>query len=1164
MNLTDIFKKPLDRPIDGVIKADDFESLKIEVDEYVLTKEIEKRLEEFLDAYNNYEGANGVWISGFFGSGKSHLLKMLALILENHQLDGVSLLESFLPKCSDSEFLSAELKKACSIPSKSILFNIDQKASIISKKDVDALLAVFVKVFDEMCGYFGKQPHIAQFERDLDKRGLYDQFKEKYKSISNLDWEKGREETMFESDNIAKAYAEVTNNSIESGKGIIDKYRSDYKLSIEDFADQINVYIDSKGSNFRLNFFVDEVGQYIADNTKLMTNLQTVAESLATKCRGRAWIIVTAQEDMSTVIGEDGKQQSNDFSKIQARFSNRLKLTSQDVAEVIQKRLLAKNSVGFEEVSNLYHREHNNFKTLFDFTDGSRSFKNYRDKEHFSDAYPFVPYQFPLFQSAIQNLSIQNAFEGKHSSVGERSMLGVFREVAINISNKSIGQLATFDLMYEGIFKALKANTQRDILTAQQHLGNEFATRVLKALFLVKYVKGFKSTLRNICILMLDSFDTKIDDLKYKVTKALELLQRESYIQVNGDVYEFLTDTERDIEKEIKAVEVENNDVLDEISELVFVNILKSKKIKYEDNNQDYNYSRKVDNILKSRENELSINIITPAYEFAGNIDVIKSHCLSKPELTIIINENSKIYREVTVYKQTEKYIRQNQGLSQQNNVAKIIHEKANINRNRSEDLKKLILDDISKAEFLILGETLELQGEDPLNKISKAFSQLITRVYPSLRLLNGKTFKEADVDNYLNESGETLFGNDAITMSESEMEILSTITNNNIQGVRTTVKALIDKFDKKPYGWYYSAIICTLARLISRGKVEVRQDSVVLEDEALSKAIKNSSLHNNLVLQPQVEFSNAQVRALQEFHDEFFDTKTNNKDPKTLGKEVSNNLDNLISELKEKSYQSSNFPFVEALNPVIETLSKYTNKSYTYYLTEFLGHEDELFDLKENYIDPMTSFMNSSSLQIYKDASLFVQTNKTNFNYIENFNADDLTNILSDNLVFKGSKIKDLKTTLDHLKVRVENTILETKNSIINKLQSLKSSIEEMEEYKSLSDTNKATIIGRFNNFESTIRDELQIPVLNDSIRRFEDTEYTSIMNQVIDLSRPEVESSEESITPSTPVITSVRDLNIGISKSLLDSIEDVDDYIEALKNKLVKEIENGRRVRI
>jgi hypothetical protein len=241
---------------------------------------------------------------------------------------------------------------------------------------------------------------------------------------------RGREQALLERRNIAQAYARITGEPPEMAKGILDKYRADYKLSIEDFAEQVYDYVEARGPDFRLNFFVDEVGQYIADNIKLMTNLQTLAESLATKCRGRAWLIVTAQEDMSDVVGEMDKQQGNDFSKIQARFATRMKLTSANVAEVIGERLLAKNERGIELLSTVYAEHHNNFKTLFDFADGGQTYRNFRDRDQFIRTYPFIPYQFTLFQSAIQNLSQHNAFEGRHRSVGERSMLEVFQHVA--------------------------------------------------------------------------------------------------------------------------------------------------------------------------------------------------------------------------------------------------------------------------------------------------------------------------------------------------------------------------------------------------------------------------------------------------------------------------------------------------------------------------------------------------------------------------------------------------------------------------------------------------------------------------------------------------------------------------------------------------------------
>ena len=150
MKIKQLFEKQIDRPIEGVIHADDARQLRLEVEEFVLTQQIESRLAVFLDAYNDPAGkTNGAWIYGFYGSGKSHLLKMLALLLENRELGGNKTLDLFVTKTED-EILKSDMRKAVAIPSKSILFNIDQKAPVINKQQVDALLAVFVKVFDEM------------------------------------------------------------------------------------------------------------------------------------------------------------------------------------------------------------------------------------------------------------------------------------------------------------------------------------------------------------------------------------------------------------------------------------------------------------------------------------------------------------------------------------------------------------------------------------------------------------------------------------------------------------------------------------------------------------------------------------------------------------------------------------------------------------------------------------------------------------------------------------------------------------------------------------------------------------------------------------------------------------------------------------------------------
>jgi len=1163
MNLSTIFKQPVDRPIEGVIKADDDASLGLEVREYVLTNEVEKRLEKFLDAYNNYEGANGVWISGFFGSGKSHLLKMVAFLLENRILDGISVVEAFLEKAGDNEILKGDIKKAASIPSQSILFNIDQKADVISKTEIDALLSVFVKVFDEACGYYGKQPYIAQFERDLDSDGILDAFKKEFSRLTSKEWEWGRMRAKRVSSDIDKAYNKVSGQHVTD---ILDKYRSDYRLSIEDFAEQVAAYIDAKGKEFRLNFFVDEVGQYIADNTKLMTNLQTVAESLATKCRGRAWIIVTAQEDMNSVIGEMDQKQGNDFSKIQARFANRLKLTSADVAEVIQKRLLMKNDQGVELLSKVYHEQINNFKTLFDFTDGSQQYKNFQDREQFIHSYPFVPYQFVLFQSAIQNLSKHNAFEGEHSSVGERSMLGVFREVAIQISKHRVGQLATFDLMFEGIRTALKSQIQKAVTVAEKHLDNKFAIKLLKALFLVKYVKEFKPTIRNLSVLMLEDFKQDQAALRRDIEEALNLLEQQTYIQRNGELYEFLTDEEKDVEQEIKNTDVESSDVLDELQKIIFDQIIKSKKIRFSENGQDYAYARKIDDKLYGRDHELAIHVISPFNDNATNEAVLRMQNMGKDELLVIMPEDDRLVRDILMYKRTEKYIRQNISITQQDTVKRILTDKSYQNRERLIDIQSNIKIALSQAKLYVGENEQEISSEDPQSRINKAFQVLILRAFPNLVMLRGINYTEKDVPQCLKRSKDGLFSNDVTSLAESEQEILSFIQSNNRGGVRTTIKSVIEKFEAKPYGWYFAAIACNIAHLIGRGKIELKDDSNTLEDKATEKALLNTSMHPNIVIEPQTDIPISQIRTVKEIYEDFFDAPPKASEAKELAQEVQQAFKEKLAELESLQMQKSQFPFLVNLDEVILTLHELSSKPYTWYFSELESNEDKLYNYKKNVIAPIVSFMNNDALKsIYTETTSFLEKQSANFTYVDDSEVKAITNILLDTECYKDNKLSEVKTLMRSLQEKISDALQKELDEAFVTVNTLKNKLESMNEFAKLTAEQQDTYLQKFDDFLDTLRSQTLIAVISDNLRRFEESEYQRMLIEIATMAATESgEKNDGNETKIEVEYISAKELQIDYSKPWLEDEMDVESYIEKMKEILLKEIRLGKKVQI
>ncbi len=961
MKIRELFAKPVDRPIEGVIKADDDTHLAVEVDEYIVTNEVAKHIESFFEAYNAQSSESGVWISGFFGSGKSHLLKMLSLVLENREIDGTRAGEVFSAKIEDA-ILRAEVGKAIAVPSQSILFNIDQKSDIISKQETDAILAVFLKVFNEMQGFYPKQPYIAQFERDLARKGHYEAFKAAFEQEAGEPWEQGRETAHgLDSEPFARAYASVSGASYEEGLKLLDRYYNNFKLSIEDFANMVRDYIDAQVPNFRLNFFVDEVGQYIADNSKLMVNLQTLAESLGTKCRGRSWIMVTSQEDMSTVVGAMAKiHTTDDFSKIQDRFKTRLPLTSKDVSEVIQKRLLEKDSDNptiTDNLHELYEREKSNFRTLFEFGDGSRAFRPYSGREAFCGFYPFVPYQFDLFQSAIIALSRHNAFTGKHASVGERSMLGVFQEVAKKIADETYGHLATFDLMYEGIRSVIKTEHQSAILMAERNLSHGTAHCILKALFLVKYLKEFKGTPRNIAILVIDRFDIDLTAHEKDVREALNILEQNTYVQRTGELYEFLTDDEKDVENEIKATDVDESAVNELAAGILFNEIIRDTKIRHEDNQQDYAFSRKLDGNLLGREHELAVNIISPLNEFHGDEATLINHAMGKPDLLILLASDQRLLSDLNLYAKTDKYIRQSQQSTMADSLRPILADKGQQNIQRKADIRQKLEQLLSEAKVIVNGTEITGLSGDARSRVTGAFHQLIRFAYPYLKMLK-VIYREDSVQKILAEQGDALFQHDDQTLSESEQELLTDIRRHQGRGERPTVATILTSFGHRPYGWYQATTLANLAKLFMRSKIELRADSNILDKDGVLHHLTNSRRFTNTLVFLQEEFDSLAVQKLKNFHQEFFDEGNPGTEAKDVAQRFQDKLKAEISVLEEFREREESFPFVRQLSGPIAMLKAWVEKSYAVYLNELPSFEEDWLGAKEDTIDPIRKFV--------------------------------------------------------------------------------------------------------------------------------------------------------------------------------------------------------------
>ena len=538
--------------------------------------------------------------------------------------------------------------------------------------------------------------------------------------------------------------------------------------------------------------------------------------------------------------------------------------------------------------------------------------------------------------------------------------------------------------------------------------------------------------------------------------------------------------------------------------------------------------------------------------------------------------------RDILMYKRTERYIRQNISITQQEAVKRILTDKGFQNRERYAELQKRVQSLMGKAKLFVAGADIEIGSEDAQTRVLRGFHELISRAYPNLRMLRGIAYTEEMIKTILSNKDGTLFGNDATSLAESEQELLAFIQSNNRGGVRTTLKNLLEKFERKPYGWYYAAVLCTLANLCARGKVEVRTDGNLLEEDELERTLRNTHGHGNVVLEPQVEFTASQVRALKEFFEDFFDAPPRASEAKALGKETGTALQDLTHQLTPLAAQASQYPFLNALTPVLEKLKDLTGKPYAWYLSELTRQEDALLDMKESVIDPVRKFMTGPQKGIFDNARKFVQTQESNFAYIDGDETAQVVASLTDPECFKGNRMQQVKTQVETLQEKVTTQIEAEIAKAKETVAALKGRLCGTAEFGALNGEQQEQITRPFNEFNATIGRQKLIAVIRETLRRFEESDYQRLLSHMTSWAQPaptpepapetgETATPDEGLSPTPPAkpeprieYVPSRSVKVSFDKAWLADETDVERYLKSMREALLDEIRKGKRIQI
>jgi hypothetical protein len=874
MLIKNLFERDIFRPINGVVKADQLDDSSVwqELDEFVITRELDQHFRKFISWYLDSvdQGKNpdptgkmGIWISGFFGSGKSHFLKVLSYLLHNrtHSNNGQSkqAVDFFESKVKDA-MLFGDIKRAVVANTDVILFNIDSKADHGSTTGRDLILRVFLKVLNELQGYSGDHPHIAHMERYLESKGKLRAFQAAYEKHTGLNWIAERDAYQFNRDEVVTAFSEALGQSQAAAEKWIDGAEDNFSMSVENFCKWTKEYLDSKGPQHRVVFLVDEVGQFIGNDSHLMLNLQTITEELGTICRRRAWVVVTSQEDMDTVLGDMSKAKKQDFSKIQGRFHPPLSLSSANVDEVIQARLLAKETGVKAELEEVFKKRGDILKSQLTFKNCGMTFRQYKDGEDFVKNYPFAPYQFQLIQRIFEAIRKAGA-TGMHLARGERSMLDAFQSAAKTVSINEVGVLVPLYDFYPSIESFLDTTVKKTIDQAETNPSLEpFDIQLLQVLFLIRYVDEMKGNVDNLVTLCLDQIDGDRLALRRRIEESLGRLEKETLISRSGDNYFFLTNEERDINKEIKQVDLSSGEEAKLQGELIFEDVLKGRrKHEYSGNKMLFDFNRRCDQfpVGNQKDGALIVSVITPLaddYEIYDKGKAILESAAEGGYVLIRLGNDESLGRELRTYLQTEKYLsRKNDGTLAEA-TKRILRDSAEDNRQRRERLTTLLGEMLAAAEYFVAGQPLKLKASTPMASLDEAMEYLIQNTFNKmsyLKRLSAEPLKEAQAilrsndiakENLLFQTGEN--NPEALEDLRSYLQLCS------MKSQQVVLHDMLEKrYSIRPYGWPEDEVLLLLARLVVLSEVTLIMDSTAIPVDKVYEAITTPAKRRKIIV---------------------------------------------------------------------------------------------------------------------------------------------------------------------------------------------------------------------------------------------------------------------------------------------------------------------------
>lgn len=975
MKLKDIYNNKIEREVNPAVSiTDDSENtINTEINEYVFTDDIINNLYNLLLTIKDTKTLNnqsewvkkhshvGIWVDGYYGSGKSHFLKYLSYCINPEysekalgrlskavkDIDPMDPTHNIIPTGESFDDIAQWVKEA---EVKTCNINLLTYKDDNDKQQKHTFLSIFWSLFNKMRGYNYTEFTLAQhLEKALDEEGVLSQWHDRMKQL-NFDWEtptgasalRGRRLNIAldEAKKLAPKldYAAIR-AAIQTGKDVI---------STDTFAYELKEYLNkfpNDGKDARILFLADEVSMFINGNHSFLGQLQELITRCSEVCDNRVWVICTAQQNLEQVITDCHIQKTTEeYGKIMGRFEVRQSLESTSAKYITQQRILDKKPEVVADLENLYRAKKTALEAQYNLPVG---FEGFKDQESFVGYYPFVPFQLDLILKVFQAFQVLG-FVMKEVKDNSRSIIRVTHATAKANCEDEVGKFISFDLFYNTMFKNSLQNTgARAIENARNivkhHIDPAFGDRVVSVLFMICNLltedrKVFPATLDNLTILMMDNIDENKLKLKNRIQSVTDFLIDHHILRIdkneqNVESFSFFTEAEREVARNIESQQVDNLYKGEQLQKM-FVELLGSMKHKEKYLGRDFTFRYQfLDYQLYPGGKEIVVDFCFDSGHDTLNQHVIHSNVQNK-QLTFFLYplyvNNKTLIKDLEWYCKVQKVVETINSISDEKVRAVIndfSHRAEEMCKSRIKPALTEIFNDCGVASGLNDLSSTGLGNLKGSERLNKAYELHFKQLYNKAEMVQSATMPK-NLAELRTKILRPITDNEYSAMnpmSEAENEVLL-VVNRAARTHEITLRELYNTFADAPYGWTLHCFLYVVNELVRRRQYDyVMNNSTDVDTKYIANNI--DSQLGNITLRP------AQIISQQLIND-FLSAWNNifglaNLQVTTDGRELcrrcregqdKDSLESRIAEYNDKARIAGTYPFAE---PIVNAINK-------------------------------------------------------------------------------------------------------------------------------------------------------------------------------------------------------------------------------------------------